>query len=192
MSTGTRVPLAEAYAIATDLRGRLRPGCHRIEIAGSIRRERPDVGDIELVAEPILRPERNLFDEQIGQISVLDEWIGVCLTAGILERHPDDPKDGERYKKLVHRASGLQLDLFIVREPATFGVLFAIRTGPARYSQWLVTYARRQGFHVVDGALHVGSLDCGTRTCPRWPTPGEESVFEALRLPYPQPTDRVA
>ena len=54
MSTGTRVLLAEAAAVADSLAGLLTLACHRLEIAGSIRRGRPDVGDIEMVAVPIL------------------------------------------------------------------------------------------------------------------------------------------
>lgn len=192
MSTGTRVPLVQAEAIARDLRDRLRPGCQRLEVAGSIRRRRPDVGDIELVAEPILQPEHNVLGELIGERSVLDSWIRMSRDHGYLADHPTDPKDGGRYKKLVHPPSGLQVDLFIVRPPAQWGVVYLIRTGPARYSEWLVTHARRAGHHVAGGALHMGSLECGTRRCQVVPTPDEWAVFEALGLPYQQPEDRVA
>lgn len=195
MSTGTRVSLEEATRVARDLRGRLQPGCQRIEIAGSIRRGRADVGDIELVAEPILLVEENILGEPIGASSSLDGWIRMCRDHGILADHPDDPKDGERYKKLLHPPSGLQVDLFIVRPPASFGVVWLIRTGPARYSQWLVTHARRTGHHVASGSLHMGSIGFGdacTAGCQVVPTPDEFSVYEALGLPFQQPEDRVA
>lgn len=54
--TDQRVPLVEARALADDLVGLLEPFAERIEVAGSVRRERPDVGDLELVAIPRFRP----------------------------------------------------------------------------------------------------------------------------------------
>jgi DNA polymerase/3'-5' exonuclease PolX len=48
----TRRPLAEATALATELVDLLRVFCARIEIAGSVRRRRPDIGDLELVVVP--------------------------------------------------------------------------------------------------------------------------------------------
>lgn len=47
-----RKPLAQARAVADLLVSYLAPACERIEIAGSIRREVPEVKDIELVAIP--------------------------------------------------------------------------------------------------------------------------------------------
>ena len=48
----TRIPLNEAHAIAAEIITVLAPHCRRIEIAGSIRRQRPEVGDIEIVGIP--------------------------------------------------------------------------------------------------------------------------------------------
>ena len=45
MSTGTRIPLAEAQAIAGDVISRLRRHCSKREVAGSIRRRRPHYRD---------------------------------------------------------------------------------------------------------------------------------------------------
>jgi DNA polymerase/3'-5' exonuclease PolX len=96
----------------------------------------------------------------------------------------------DRYTKLRHRASGLQVDLFTVRPPAQWGVIHTIRTGPAAYSQWLVTEARRRGFHVREGALHRGSLGCGSVPCEVIETPEERDLFEALGMRWPQPVER--
>jgi DNA polymerase/3'-5' exonuclease PolX len=52
MSAGTRVHRQAASLIANDLVTLLQTATYRIEIAGSIRRNSPDVGDIELVAVP--------------------------------------------------------------------------------------------------------------------------------------------
>ena len=75
---------------------------------------------------------------------------------------------------------------------SNFGLIFLIRTGPADYSHWLVTEARRRGFHVVGGRLHKGlgvpgRDDC---TCDRIATPTEAYVYSALGLPYAEPWER--
>lgn len=44
--------LEQAQSIAEELRRELEPGCERIEIAGSIRRKKPEVKDIELCLIP--------------------------------------------------------------------------------------------------------------------------------------------
>ena len=46
------IPLKRAKDIAAKVVEALQPFCTRIEVAGSIRRERPEVGDIDLVIEP--------------------------------------------------------------------------------------------------------------------------------------------
>lgn len=192
MSTGVRVPLAEAQAIATDLVAILGLGCERIEVAGSIRRCRPDVGDVELVAVPRLRTE-TVGDGFFGTREVAHDELALLVDTlvlqGTLEPHPADPRRGERYSKLLHRASGLQVDLFSAR-PSTFGLILLVRTGPAAYSQWLVTEARRRAHHVAGGELHRGGLGCGAVTCDVVPTPEERDVYAALRLPYLEPERR--
>ena len=43
MSGDRRWPLADALRVADDLKALLAPACERIEIAGSVRRRKPDV-----------------------------------------------------------------------------------------------------------------------------------------------------
>lgn len=196
MSAGIRVPYQEARVVADALASMLAPACERIEIAGSIRRGVEDIGDVELVAAPriVERDEPDgLFDTRHVTVSALDELVRSMLADGVLRPHPEDPKQGERYMKLVHAGSGLQLDLFIVRAPAQFGVIHLIRTGPAGYSQDFVTRIRRMGWHVGDGALHVGGAPCRERLGPCEagpPCPDEATVYRTVRLPWVNPEDR--
>lgn len=55
------LPLARAAVLAAELKAALSPSCDRIEIAGSVRRKRPLVNDIDLVLQPM-----TLFEEAIG------------------------------------------------------------------------------------------------------------------------------
>lgn len=63
MSTTTKTPLAPALQVAFRLKMALTPYCERVELAGSIRRCRPQVGDIELVTIP--RRPLDLFGQAI-------------------------------------------------------------------------------------------------------------------------------
>jgi len=192
MSTGLRYTLAEAQRIAGAIVGQLDPSCVRLEIAGSLRRGRPDVGDIELVAIPrFIEEPSGLFDT--CQVSLLDRALAREERDQVLERL----EGGDRYVKLRHLRSGLQVDLFVCLPPAQFGCILAIRTGPADYSQRLVTLARRQGNHVAGGALRLGMRDHSTPaekvcTCPVIPTPEERDFFAALGGRYLEPSERRA
>lgn len=192
MSTATRVPLAEATIVAEQLLTILSLGCEKAVIAGSIRRRAESVGDIEIVAVPRLHTERlreGLFEDRDVIIDELQVVVDSLLMDGTLSSHPDDPKRGPRYSKLLHTDSGLQLDLFSTR-PDTFGLILLIRTGPKTYSQWIVTEARARRFHVVDGELHRGGMGCGAVPCPVVPTPDEDAVFNALHIHPARPESR--
>ena len=80
-----RVPLALAVAIAEEVRALLAPACERLEVAGSIRRRRPDVGDVELVAVPKTAPARlDLFGTAVGERDLLHERCERLLEAETL------------------------------------------------------------------------------------------------------------
>jgi DNA polymerase/3'-5' exonuclease PolX len=189
VSTGTRVPLADAELVAVALASTLQPACERIQIAGSIRRQRADVGDIELVAVPRIEtlPE-GMFG--VRSINRLTERLDMLTAAGVLAPHPIDPKRGERYSKLLDAGSGLQVDVFSATRE-TFGLILLIRTGPANYSQRFVTAIRgRPALHVAGGQLHRGSLGCGAYECEVVPTPEEADVYAAADWPFAEPETR--
>lgn len=83
VSTGVRLPLIAVVPVAEGLIRQLLPGCERIEVAGSIRRGRPDVGDIELVAIPRTTTEPDgLFDSL--EVSELDRAVDALVGDGEL------------------------------------------------------------------------------------------------------------
>ncbi|MDP2873417.1 MAG: hypothetical protein Q8P31_12890, partial [Bacillota bacterium] len=67
--------LQKARVIAEELKMLLEPGCARIEIAGSIRRRKPDPGDIELLFIPKFR----------GLVDELDYHVQSLLFEGVLD-----------------------------------------------------------------------------------------------------------
>ena len=95
----------------------------RIEIAGSVRRRTPAVGDIEIICIP--KYEEDLLGDPT--VSLIDP-----IVAGMQKL-----KDGPRYKQLLLE-DDVHLDLWITT-PIKWGMAFTVRTGPARFSKALVT-----------------------------------------------------
>jgi DNA polymerase/3'-5' exonuclease PolX len=190
---------ADALKVAQELVERLRPACERIEIAGSIRRLKENVKDIELLVIPDLTPvprPRLEFGKPIPRFfnTSLDKMIAEMSQARLI----DLEKDGERLKRFALLEPGIHVDLFIVLPPATWGVLQVIRTGPADFSHWAVTRRKRggalpNGHRVQDGAVWKGEKEVKDLT---GETPiGFESELDFLKflgLGWVEPHDRVA
>jgi DNA polymerase/3'-5' exonuclease PolX len=170
---------AKAKQVADELLAKLAPACERIEIAGGVRREKPECHDIELVAIPKTEPIYDIFGEVAGQNNLLNERVE--------ELHLVLDKNGDRYKKIIY-TDELNCDLFIVREPAQFGVIMVIRTGSAEFSHRIVT-ARKYGgrmpsdCYCKDGAVH----DKSGRIIPM---PEEIDFLNFLGLGWIEPDER--
>lgn len=177
-------------ALAAQLCAVLASACERLEIAGSIRRGKPDPKDIELVAIPhvITVPQNDMFGTPVSEhsSSLLDMSLEQLVELEGWEYDQVVKRNGPRYKRLRHVASGVCCDLFITT-PERWGVIFTIRTGPADFSQELVTRALRRGLKVDDGRLWRLHRD-NTRS--EIQTPTEQDFFAALGLPYLEPAQR--
>lgn len=171
--------LSEAQKIAKQVIDRLSPYSERIEIAGSIRRLKPDVGDIELVAVPRTTPILDMFGGVTGEHSLLNDRK-LMESLGIVK------KSGKRFTQ-IELYQGINLDLFMVLPPADWAVIYAIRTGPADFSQWLVTPrskggALHNGWRCEDGRIHDGQTELKF---------GEEREFlEWMELGWIEPGER--
>jgi len=192
--------LDEVRQLAEGLKLFLEPGCEQIEIAGSVRREKPDPHDLELVVIPksTFVEAGNLFGE-MGHIEYDDfePALDQLLEAGQWEFDPVLKRNGPRYKRLRHVRTGISADVFLTTL-AGWGGALAIRTGPADFSQGLVTLALRQRKHVADGYLIHGHMKAESG-CPKGsrcpliiPTVDEVAFFSALGLPWCEPKDRTA
>jgi DNA polymerase/3'-5' exonuclease PolX len=136
----------QAKVIADALIEKLSPYCDRISIAGSVRRRKPEVHDIEIIAIPGIIDESNMFDE-IGKRELPSDLF---LSWKVI-------KNGSRYKQFT-LPEGINLDLFLVLPPAQWGVLFAIRTGPADFSHWIVTPKYNHGALPGDCRVQDGGV----------------------------------
>lgn len=175
----TKISLSEAEARAAEIVKELSPYCERIEIAGSIRRRKPEVGDIEIVAIP--KPWNDLLGQPMPlqrdhALNYVD-WrrIGGTLIKG-----------GNKFKQ-IEMADGLCLDLFIVTPPAQWGVIFLIRTGSEDFSHKLVKSRQSGGLMPSNLKCKDGSIWHGMNILP---TPEERDVFKVLGLAWISPENR--
>jgi len=111
--------IAIAKPIADDIVASILPHCHRAEIAGSVRRMKQNVKDIEVVAR--VNDWESTFDS-------LRKW-GKFIKPGVPDVIPWEPKKGAKYLRMMLDAD-LKLDLFLASEE-NWGALYTMRTGGA-------------------------------------------------------------
>lgn len=184
--------LTQAQNLASKIVASMREYCDRVEIAGSIRRRKPECGDIEIVAIPKQGEPTDLFQTQrenllyrwAQQVEAENRiwWIkpGIEVTrADQVVRWPLD-QHGKYWRGWLVKAE-IKLDLFLTT-PETWGATYLIRTGPAEYSQRIVTECRPNHY--------FGEGKFFDRNGQFVPTPEEQSVYDALSLPFVKPEER--
>lgn len=172
MSDNKKLPLMEVAPAAFQLVEKLRPFCTRIEVAGSIRRQRPTVGDIEIVALPV-RP-LDLFGNPVVGPTRLGQFLREKLGLGLV-------KDGPKYKQFLYGRH--KVDLFLPETPDHWGCIYTIRTGSHEFNQWLIEFGKRRGLNFSGGLLWRATGEAVE-------TPQEADVFSAMSLPVISPLQR--
>jgi len=131
--------MEDVWPISQEVLEQLRPHCIRCQIAGSIRRGKDLIGDIEIVA--VCKPyEFGLLESGIA--TVVNRWEKVKGKMDIKCKYT---------QRIL--PSGIKLDLFMVQED-NWGLHLATRTGSAAYShQVLAKGWVKAGFRSVDGYL---------------------------------------
>lgn len=137
-----KFPAAVVLPLAERCCEMLESGTLRAAIAGSLRRRLPEVGDVEIVVEPVF--DTDLFGNALPTSPSLGLALERCLSAGLLAWDTGTPRNGPRYKRFRFPALGLPLDLFIAGA-GNWGNILAIRTGDADFSRLLVTQRFKGG-----------------------------------------------
>ena len=186
------LPLENAERIAARVASELEPFCSRVAIAGSIRRLRETVGDIDLVAEtsdpePLARR--------------------LCAHTTVVSR-------GDQNISVVMQ-NGFGIQLFIARpaqhmligatEPGNWGTILLCRTGSREHNVWIAKRAQEKALHwnPYRGLMKPAGFAFvdyagkdGRRTGHREvmgeivAAETEEEIFAALDLEYIEPEDR--
>lgn len=170
--------------LASCVAARLRPFCERIEIAGSIRRERADCGDIEVVCIP-KHMQTGLFGDEVerdpGFIKAVQQMHIVrgapsgkyCRTS--LMSNFDT---GNAYRDVF-------VDIFIT-EARLWGSVLAIRTGSADFSHYFLAKRwTKLGYRSKDCVLYDEDMNGHTFK-------EEAELFDFLGLKFIEPKDRDA
>ena len=168
--------LQEARRVAKDFIQKIKPFVKRVEIAGSVRRERPLVKDIEIVLIPDPRQIWELVDEFGKYRKLKGSFAG-------------------KYFQIQTR--GVKVDVFVASEE-NWGVIYSIRTGSARFSKDVIagTWARL-GYHSIGGVLYPiqpnsGAVELGDAVDLSRPHYFKEEVdlFKFLGLQWVPPKER--
>jgi len=170
-----RVPLGQALPIALRLRNQLRevPGVQRLEYAGSLRRGRDTIGDMDFVAvtsDPAALREAFVTRPEVSQVLAKgDTKCSVRIqTAGV----------------------AMQVDLRLVPEEA-FGAALMYFTGSKEHNVRLRELAVRRNQRLNEYGLFEGKDE---RPQERGEKPiasrTEEDIYRALGFPYIEPERR--
>ena len=155
-----KIALERAQKVADAVVKSLSPYCQRIEIAGSIRRRKPWVNDVDLVL--ILKDPWNFHAElmKLGQLKMSGKKIMRAIVGSV------------------------QVDIYVADE-ATWATLFLIRTGSKENNIRLCSRAKDMGWHLAasgDGLFNEKGERIAGDT--------EISTYNALDLPYQRPEER--
>lgn len=184
MGTG-KIGRPEALLAANDILGHLTPALEQGVVAGSIRREKPVVGDIEIVGLPSDRELLVKLVSDIGEAQV--------IKPGVPDIIPWTAKVDAKYIRLYLASLECKVDIFLA-DRNNFGGILAMRTGsasgpdgnafhgfiPGCFSRW----KKLSGGGRMNGAMPT------TAAGEILPVPTEEAFFARLEMTVPPPAER--
>lgn len=192
-----------AKSIATNILIFLQPHCSIINIAGSIRREKAEVKDIEIVALPMYTETKDLFNTVTTKERYKSFVIAATRIGKIIKGNPQG-----RYMQIevnCGTAGNINLDLFMPAEEDYYRQL-AIRTGSAEYAHKVIAKAwikkgwcgSDKGFipqsecnSYIETATNKRIWKCkvdNPTKPPHWKS--EEEFFNWLGVPFTEPKNR--
>jgi DNA polymerase (family 10) len=158
-----RFLLGEIFPIATEVVEKLRnfPEVERADTAGSVRRMRETIGDVDILA--ISGNPDKVMDFFVGLPGVVKVW-GKGST-----------------KSSVHMREGFDMDLRVIA-PESYGAALQYFTGSKDHNIALRKIAMDQGYKLSEYGLFQGDMMIAAKT--------EEEVYAKLGMPYIPPEIR--
>lgn len=196
--------LEAALKIAFAAQASLVEHCEITHIAGSCRRLKSDVKDIEIVCLPKLNVSFSMMMNDLFPTGPTYEVSKGFINAVSNLGAPLKGNPTGRYMQ-IHLPEGINLDLFIPQDHDYYRQL-AIRTGPAEYSYAVLAVGwRKQGWCGTKEGLRKMDECHETRNCqgkstwqcispnptlpPHWQS--EREFYDWLKVPWLEPTERV-
>lgn len=167
---------SEVEPLASKILEIVKPWCVRAEVAGSFRRGRAVVNDLDIV----LQPTPSVLSGSCWRAilhSIRSEFDPFIVKQGDKLASFDVPFLGRRQQGYV------QVDLYRA-EPTTWGILLLVRTGSKEHNVKLCDLAIQRGLSLQ---YSVGLTDKSGRVIAGR---SEEEVFQALGLPFIAPNER--
>jgi DNA polymerase (family 10) len=164
---------AELEPLAEKILRVIEPWCIRVMVAGSFRRGKQIINDLDIVVQP--QPSIGCWPAILR--SIRDEFDGITEKQGdklATLYLPFESKQGKGH---------VQVD-FYRADPTTWGILLLVRTGSKEHNVKLCNLAMAKGLRLQ---YSVGLTDGSGRVVAGRT---EEEVFSALGLPFIEPKDR--
>jgi len=185
-----KFPLEAAREKALEIAQALGPHCERIEVAGSIRRGKAWVKDIDLVAIPKMTSKKSLFGTTT-ELAETDFHEALCGYFASMTAEGQRLLRGNAWmgNKLI------SADVYLATAES-WATLLLIRTGSAEHNIYMCARARACGgkLHADGSGLEVpGQYDpVAQRTLNARVirAKSEEEIFKALGIPAPAPRER--
>ncbi len=162
----SELDLNGAEELASLIRNSVEAQCMKIEIVGSIRRQKARIHDVDFVAIAKSDHEWQKITEELKHLKAKPGCAGNSLI-----------------KVFVPCEKGyFQID-FYRAELANFGIQKLVRTGSAEHNIWLAGYAISKGMRIKysRGLIKDEKVIAGE---------DEKGLFDALDLPFPEPEER--
>ena len=162
----SELDLKEAERIAAQVKAAVESLCEKIEVAGSIRRQKSKVHDIDFVVVTKNDAEWQKINEKLKKLKAKPNCSGNNVIKAFL------PCQNGLFQVDFYRAN-----------PQTFGIHLLVRTGSADHNVWLAGYAISKGMRIKysEGLIKDNSVIAGE---------DEKEVFTTLGLPCPLPSER--
>ena len=162
---GTRIILGDAIPFAETLKDRLEklPGASKVTIAGSYRRRKETIGDLDILVVSGSKSSAKIMDFFVNQQEV----------DRILAHGPT--------KSSVRLRNGIDVDLRIVPEES-YGAALAYFTGSKAHNVHMREIAQQMGMKLNEYSLVKGNRVVAGKS--------EQEIYKALGLSYVEPEMR--
>lgn len=181
MSSGKRVPLVQANFVAKQFLKHIEDVPGHYLLAGSIRRKRETVGDVEIVCLP---------DSRVGLLARLDRLEHESIVEKAI--YGGNTRWGDKLRGMVYRTMQVEV---VIADSDNFGYQLWLRTGPGDKNRFVMSQMKYQrtpirfdggyGWHVE----YIGS-SYEYRKLHKLAIPDEWTLYHVLGMPEIQPWDR--